>query len=251
MRARITGWSGLIGPLRGRPARTVHCGAAGPRRAGAAAPRSSPLTSAQDAAQGLVHVRVGVGGVHPKRVGCHAVGDHRCSSLRVPVARAVRVAPRAALSPLERSGSPQPRPYEPLQQEGPDGRRSNRPQRGCGAGRARLHRCAVATEHRSRAGKIGRVIVTALTPAGRLHGMAPRGVLQSRCRWHVVPPTTSPGRLGGDLSHLATCVGAYRDSQRKPRFPLYCSTPEARVAPAKRVGGERRPSRRLAPGPSP
>lgn len=72
----------------------------------------------------------------------------------------------------------------------------------------RLHRCTVATEHRSRAGNIGRVIVTALTPAGGMHQVAPPKRCSPEPVQVAVPPTTSPGRRGGGLLISATCVGA-------------------------------------------
>ncbi|RPE41970.1 hypothetical protein EDD90_5070 [Streptomyces sp. Ag109_O5-1] len=165
-------------------------------------------------------------------------GDHRCLHIRC-LSAVPRVAPRGTAQGRT-VRLPPPRPYSRRTQvRAGRARRGNRPQRkplrcqeeadrevvqappagptrrrpGMSSAHAdlpqvagtRLHRRSVATDHRSRAGKFGCVIVAALTPAGGLHESVQVGV----------PPTTSPGRRGGGLTLAATCVGA----------PLYFPTP--------------------------
>jgi hypothetical protein len=83
--------------------------------------------------------------------------------------------------------------------------------------------------------EIGRVIVTALTPAGRhAPGGTPKGCSPEPMQV-AVPPTTSPGRLGGGLLIPPRALG-----------PAALPHTRDRVAPARRIGGELRSSRRFA-----
>lgn len=113
------------------------------------------------------------------------------------------------------SGSPHPRPYAPTQCAERTGGRGSRPQQSTLQSQMRQDRASPVRRCHGApvpSRKVGRVIVTALTPAGRLHESVQVGV----------PPTTSPGRRGGGLTLAATCVGAplYFPTPRNPRWRL-------------------------------